>query len=165
MINNDSIILNGWVEKSIKSNPKINSSIIDSAKIYNLKNYISKSSMIAFQSKIEYDLKNRIPKKFSTANVITLDYSNEDVIKFFILKDKFIYSYHHTMGNNGHSVVYDFIKQKDTIFYFIDSVTNKVAYVNREKYGLNEKNMMGHYWQRGMWDLNTGKIIWGNWEN
>ena len=162
---NDSTILNSWIVSVIKNNPRINSQMIELSKINNFKNYLNKLPADSFKTKIEYDLRNRLPKIFSTINVITLDFSNEDVIKFFILKDKFIYSYHHSMGNNGHSVIYDLIKQKDTVFYCIDSLSNNIAYVNRERYGLYEKNMMGHFWQRGTWDLNTGKIIWGKWEN
>ena len=161
--NNDSIILNKFIESITQSSPKINKSIIDSSNIRDFKNYY-KDLSDTFKYEIKYDLSKITPKICVNDNVITIDYSSDDFIKLFVLKDKVIFSFHREIGNNGMSFIYDFAKQKSTSFYFIDSVAIDAAFVNREKYKFDEKNP-GHYWQRGKWNFKSDNIIWGKWEN
>ena len=166
IINEDSIILNKWMMTLLKSNPKINSKAIDSAKLGELKNtyfLIPSDTFNAFKAEIEYNLSNQVPKVSAIDSFITLDYSNTDYIKFFLFKDRFIYSFHHIAGNNGYSVIYDFKKRETTQFYFIDSITKNSAFVTREKYSFDENNP-GHHWQKGKLDFVSNKITWGKWE-
>lgn len=166
IVNEDSIILNKWMMTLLKSNPKINSKSIDSANLGQLKNtyfLIPSDTFKAFKSDIEFNLSNQIPKIIAIDGAITLDFSNYNFIKYFIFKDKFIYSYHLASGNNGHSVIYDFSKRETTQFYFIDSITKNSAFVIREKYSFDENNP-GHHWQRGQLNFNTNKIVWGKWD-
>ena len=164
-VNKDSLILNKWIEAVVKNNLKINSKNIDSAQLVNIDEFYSKLPKDSFKTQIEFDLTSKLPKVSVIKNVIILDYSEDYAfIKFFILKDKFIYSYHFSSGNNGHSVIYDLKKQKETDFYFIDSINSNAAFVIQEKYSFDEMNP-GHYWQHGNWDFKTDKITWGKWSN
>ena len=151
-------ILFSWLSDLVKSNISLDSQTIVKSKIKTFKNY-SNNAIDTFKKQIDYDLKQKEYKIISTEDVITFNYTknNDDDVYFFVLQNKFIYSYHKNMGNDGHSLIYDLVNRKFTYFHYISCINKNVANIQREGYDFK---MGRHYVQEGKWHMNTNLIKW-----
>jgi hypothetical protein len=147
-------ILEIWLKETIGYNFHIKASVASAS--FNFLGYRQQAPSRFKKKLLNIESRSNPTIRFDK-NFINIEFQNSDFIeRLFALESKFIYCYDATFGSSGGTIVYDLKEKTDKEYDFkILSIQSYIAEISKDGY-----DDLGHYWQKGKFDISTGKFYW-----